>query len=103
MINLEEVAVEANCREEITRQSHSLSSLFRSPSGYSAQVIPITTTPPNESTEIWVGGELIPQDAWLPITESRNGNVFSATFHLLCSGIGVQSLLLPLAFATVGW
>ncbi|RXH97740.1 hypothetical protein DVH24_010065 [Malus domestica] len=74
MINLEEVAVEANCREEITRQSHSLSSLFRSPSGYSAQVIPITTTPPNESTEIWVGGELIPQDAWLPITESRNGN-----------------------------
>ncbi|CAN6544757.1 unnamed protein product [Malus baccata var. baccata] len=103
MINLKEVAVEANCREEITRQSHSLSSLFRSPSGYSAQVIPITTTLPKESSEIWVGGELIPQDAWLPITESRNGNVFSATFHLLCSGIGVQSLLLPLAFATVGW
>ncbi|KAM1863327.1 hypothetical protein ACFX14_003690 [Malus domestica] len=103
MADLEEVVVEANCREEITRHSHSLKSLFRSSSGYSAQVIPITTTPPNESTEKWTGGELIPQDAWLPITESRNGNVFSATFHLLCSGIGIQSLLLPLAFATLGW
>ncbi|CAN6688213.1 unnamed protein product [Malus baccata var. baccata] len=103
MADLEEVVVEANCREEITRHSHSLKSLFRSSSGYSAQVIPITTTPPNESTEKWTGGELIPQDAWLPITESRNGNVFSATFHLLCSGIAIQSLLLPLAFATLGW
>lgn len=44
-----------------------------------------------------------PQEAWLPITESRNGNVFSVTFHILCSGIGMQALLLPVAFATLGW
>ena len=44
-----------------------------------------------------------PQEAWLPITESRNGNTFFAAFHLLCSGIGLQALLLPVAFATLGW
>ncbi|KAJ0077288.1 hypothetical protein Patl1_35836 [Pistacia atlantica] len=46
---------------------------------------------------------LFPQEAWLPITESRNGNVFSAVVHLLSSGIGLQALLLPVAFATLGW
>ncbi|XP_024025827.1 lysine histidine transporter-like 8 [Morus notabilis] len=51
----------------------------------------------------WPGGELNPQDSWLPITESRNGSVFSAVFHLLCSGIGYQALILPVAFATLGW
>ncbi|KAK3038861.1 hypothetical protein RJ639_028583 [Escallonia herrerae] len=44
-----------------------------------------------------------PQEAWLPITESRNGNAYYAAFHTLSSGIGVQALLLPLAFATLGW
>uniref|UniRef100_A0A7N2RE10 Amino acid transporter transmembrane domain-containing protein n=1 Tax=Quercus lobata TaxID=97700 RepID=A0A7N2RE10_QUELO len=44
-----------------------------------------------------------PQEAWLPITESRNGNTFFAVFHLLCSGIGLPALLLPVAFATLGW
>ncbi|KAM4099397.1 hypothetical protein ACJW30_07G156100 [Castanea mollissima] len=44
-----------------------------------------------------------PQEDWLPITESRNGSTFSATFHLLCSGIGLQALLLPIAFASLGW
>ena len=44
-----------------------------------------------------------PQEAWLPITESRNGNTFFAAFHLLCSGIGLQALLLPVALATLGW
>ena len=44
-----------------------------------------------------------PQEAWLPITESRNGNTFFAAFHLLCSGIGLPALLLPVAFATLGW
>lgn len=44
-----------------------------------------------------------PQEAWLPITESRNGNAFCAAFHSLCSGIGFQALLLPLAFASLGW
>ncbi|XP_010548852.1 PREDICTED: lysine histidine transporter-like 7, partial [Tarenaya hassleriana] len=39
----------------------------------------------------------------LPITESRNGNVYTATFHLLCSGVSFQALLLPAAFAALGW
>lgn len=44
-----------------------------------------------------------PIESWLPITESRNGSAFSVTFLLLCSGIGFQALLLPYAFATLGW
>ncbi|WCJ39963.1 Lysine histidine transporter-like 8 [Euphorbia peplus] len=47
--------------------------------------------------------KLDPQDAWLPITESRNGNAYYAAFHCLCSGIGVQALTLPVAFTTLGW
>lgn len=47
--------------------------------------------------------KLDPQDSWLPITESRNGNAYYAAFHTLSSGIGFQSLLLPLAFTTLGW
>ncbi|XP_050267845.1 lysine histidine transporter-like 8 [Quercus robur] len=44
-----------------------------------------------------------PQDAWLPITESRNGNAYYAAFHTLCSGIGIQALVLPVAFTILGW
>ncbi|OWM68260.1 lysine histidine transporter-like 8 [Punica granatum] len=44
-----------------------------------------------------------PQDAWLPITESRNGNKYYAAFHTLCSGIGIQALVLPVAFTVLGW
>ncbi|KAM5562673.1 hypothetical protein ABKV19_017732 [Rosa sericea] len=70
----------------------------------SAQVIPVTVSPQNiDSTTDWAGGELNPQDAWLPLTESRKGTTYSATFHLLSSGIGIQALLLPVAFATLGW
>lgn len=47
--------------------------------------------------------KLDPQDAWLPITESRNGNAYYSAFHTLCSGIGVQALVLPLAFSDLGW
>lgn len=47
--------------------------------------------------------KLDPQDAWLPITESRNGNKYYAAFHTLCSGIGVQALVLPVAFTILGW
>ncbi|KAL3840146.1 hypothetical protein ACJIZ3_024737 [Penstemon smallii] len=47
--------------------------------------------------------KLDPQDAWLPITESRNGNAYYAAFHTLSSGIGFQALLLPLAFTALGW
>ncbi|OMO85478.1 Amino acid transporter, transmembrane [Corchorus olitorius] len=47
--------------------------------------------------------KLDPQEAWLPITESRNGNAYYSAFHTLSSGIGFQALLLPLAFITLGW
>ncbi|XP_050230708.1 lysine histidine transporter-like 8 [Mercurialis annua] len=47
--------------------------------------------------------KLDPQDAWLPITESRNGNKYYAAFHSLCSGIGIQALILPVAFTVLGW
>ncbi|PRQ52884.1 hypothetical protein RchiOBHm_Chr2g0160371 [Rosa chinensis] len=68
-----------------------------------AQVIPVTVSPQNiDSTTDGEGGELNPQDAWLPLTESRKGTSYSATFHLLSSGIGIQALLLPVAFATLG-
>lgn len=46
---------------------------------------------------------LDPQDAWLPITESRNGNAYYAAFHNLCAGIGIQALVLPVAFPILGW
>ncbi|KAJ1420615.1 Amino acid transporter, transmembrane domain, partial [Sesbania bispinosa] len=44
-----------------------------------------------------------PKDEWLPITESRNGNAYRAAFHILNSNIGFQALMLPVAFATLGW
>ncbi|XP_073045536.1 lysine histidine transporter-like 8 [Primulina eburnea] len=47
--------------------------------------------------------KLDPQDAWLPITESRNGNAYYAAYHTLCSGIGIQALVLPVAFTILGW
>ena len=47
--------------------------------------------------------KLDPQDAWLPITQSRNGNKYYAAFHTLCSGIGIQALVLPVAFTILGW
>lgn len=46
---------------------------------------------------------LDPQEAWLPITESRSGNAYYSAFHTLSSGIGVQALVLPLAFTALGW
>ncbi|XP_057769160.1 lysine histidine transporter-like 7 [Salvia miltiorrhiza] len=48
-------------------------------------------------------GEFNPADAWLPITESRNGSTLSAAAHLLCSGIGIQLLQLPIALVSLGW
>ena len=47
--------------------------------------------------------KLNPQDAWLPITESRNGNAYYAAFHNLNAGVGFQALVLPVAFAYLGW
>ncbi|CAL5383657.1 unnamed protein product [Camellia sinensis] len=43
--------------------------------------------------------KLNPQDAWLPITESRNGNAHYAAFHNLNAGVGFQALVLPVAFS----
>ncbi|KAI5647751.1 hypothetical protein M9H77_33756 [Catharanthus roseus] len=43
------------------------------------------------------------EDNWLPITESRKGNTLTAAFHLICSGIGFQTLMLPVAFISLGW
>ena len=45
---------------------------------------------------------LDPQEAWLHITDSRNDNAYYAAFHSLSSGIGVQALVLPLAFTALG-
>lgn len=42
-------------------------------------------------------------ERWLPITESRKGNVFFCIFHLISSGLGIQAFALPMAFATLGW
>ncbi|KAH7842783.1 hypothetical protein Vadar_009239 [Vaccinium darrowii] len=44
-----------------------------------------------------------PVDAWLPITKSREGNAYTSSFLLTCSGIGLQALSLPFAFAALGW
>lgn len=44
-----------------------------------------------------------PIEAWLPITKSRKGNAYTSSFHLICSGIGLQALSLPIAFAALGW
>ncbi|GMI70547.1 LYS/HIS transporter 7 [Hibiscus trionum] len=54
---------------------------------------PVASAPPG----------VVELESWLPLTESRNGTTFSAVFHLLCSGIGFQALLLPAAFSSLGW
>ncbi|KAK7858728.1 lysine histidine transporter-like 8, partial [Quercus suber] len=75
---------------------------------FPAELLQMTTiidSDPSKSTKAtnFQGCQPNPQEDWLPITESRNGSTFSATFHLLCSGIGLQALLLPIAFASLGW
>lgn len=42
-------------------------------------------------------------DHWLPMTESREGGALSATFLLICSGMGLQSFALPVALVSLGW
>ncbi|CAI0469016.1 unnamed protein product [Linum tenue] len=60
----------------------------------------ITISPEEGSTE---ANSANPIEAWLPLTESREGNLWTCVFHLISSGIGVQALLLPVAFASLGW
>ncbi|QCD88802.1 solute carrier family 32 [Vigna unguiculata] len=64
---------------------------------------PTDSSSPSEESHPSQNQEQHPKDAWLPITESRNGNAFSAAFHVLNSNIGFQALMLPVAFATLGW
>lgn len=61
----------------------------------SSSVLEITNTVPQHQQH--------PKNEWLPITESRNGNAYSVAFHILSSNIGFQALMLPVAFATLGW
>lgn len=37
-------------------------------------------------------------ESWLPITESRKGNAYTAAFHLLSSGLGNLAFVLPFCF-----
>ncbi|XP_028768111.1 lysine histidine transporter-like 8 [Neltuma alba] len=43
------------------------------------------------------------KDPWLPLTQSTRGNSFFAAFHILNSNLAFQALVLPFAFATLGW
>ncbi|MCL7036449.1 hypothetical protein MKW94_021978, partial [Papaver nudicaule] len=52
--------------------------------------------------EVWHITKLNPQDVWLPITKSRNGNARYAAFNNLNAGIGFQALLLLVAFSYLG-
>ncbi|XP_050213543.1 lysine histidine transporter-like 8 [Mercurialis annua] len=58
---------------------------------------------PNTPSNLIGISVLHPHEAWLPITESRNGNAYYSTFHTLNSAIGAQALVLPLAFNSLGW
>lgn len=81
---------------DLESQESGGSPLFMSPA-------PSTDPQPISGDKNGGDGGRIPVEEWLPITESRKGNVYTATFHLLCSGIGLQVILLPAAFAALGW
>jgi hypothetical protein len=81
---------------DLESQESGGSPLFMSPA-------PSTDPQPISGEKNGGDGGRIPVEEWLPITESRKGNVYTATFHLLCSGIGLQVILLPAAFAALGW
>ncbi|KAE8659075.1 Lysine histidine transporter-like 8 [Hibiscus syriacus] len=51
----------------------------------------------------WVISQAYPQDAWLPITESRNGNAHYAAFHNLNAGVGFQALDLGILSLTIAY
>ncbi|KAI3718240.1 hypothetical protein L6452_19102 [Arctium lappa] len=62
-----------------------------------------STSPESERPEEHRNVMKQPPDNWFPITQSTKGNSWTATFHLLSSGIGIQTLSLPLAFVYLGW
>ncbi|KAF7851162.1 hypothetical protein BT93_L4423 [Corymbia citriodora subsp. variegata] len=64
-------------------------------------VIPITTgSVADEATAEAAGGST---ESRGDSTMSRGGSTASAVFHLLCCGMGIQALMLPVAFASLGW
>ncbi|KAL4585083.1 hypothetical protein LXL04_009697 [Taraxacum kok-saghyz] len=69
----------------------------------SKRILENYVTSPQQDSEDNRNGINHESDEWLPITRSRNGNSWTATFHLICSGIGIQTLSLPLAFVYLGW
>nr|GMC84431.1 lysine histidine transporter-like 8 [Ipomoea batatas] len=72
--------------------------------GSSRRIAPVVMTPAAEEQPAFGdSSSLDPLDSWLPITESRNGNFFTITSQMLCSGIGLQALFLPVAFISLGW
>lgn len=91
-------------RSEIALLSYSDASFKPPLSPLIIHIDPLTPTGSSPSSEAHPSPtHQHPKDAWLPITESRNGNAFYAAFHVLNSNIGFQALMLPLAFATLGW
>ncbi|KAG9135987.1 hypothetical protein Leryth_015857, partial [Lithospermum erythrorhizon] len=70
-------------------------------SSTNSKVAPLVVPP---ETSAVIGSEnLHPAESWLPMTESRKGSTWTATFHLISSGIGTQVLVLPFAFDKLGW
>lgn len=78
-----------------------ISPRFLSPIG--TPVVKAMTNMKSYLEEVGHFTKLNPQDAWLPITESRTGNAYYATFHNLNAGIGFQGLILPFAMFYLGW
>ncbi|PIA32918.1 hypothetical protein AQUCO_04300103v1, partial [Aquilegia coerulea] len=68
------------------------------PSPHQSQIMPTQLT-----NSLRLSSNTNPQSDWLPITGSRHGNVWYSAFHAISSGIGFQALMLPVAFATLGW
>lgn len=64
----------------------------------SFKIIPI-----NDDTLHSEGTGLKEIESWLPITESRKGNAYTAAFHLFSSAVGTPALVLPFAFTSLGW
>ncbi|RWW36927.1 hypothetical protein BHE74_00058017 [Ensete ventricosum] len=92
--------------EPVSAKSGTASPRFLSPSVSSALGTPMKRVLVNLRGYLEEVGHLTklnPHDAWLPITESRHGNAHYAAFHNLNAGIGFQALLLPVAFAFLGW
>jgi len=94
---------------EVNHQIHSPNSISFPKSPYNSRFMntplatPLKKVIENILEEVGHFTKFDQQDDWLPITACRKGNAYYAAFHVLCSGIGFQALVLPLAFTTLGW